>query len=124
MADENLRIIAVLILAILLIFGLWKFAIYLKRCKIVKETSKLLEKLNKINEEMTFHSDVKTKYVQGIEMPSKPKYDRYSCEQLRDEILMDDIHPLHRALTQIEENHKEYDIFRKSQKAEINNYSG
>ena len=52
MADENLRIIAVLILAILLIFGLWKFAIYLKRCKIVKETSKLLEKLNKINEEM------------------------------------------------------------------------
>ena len=44
-------------------------------------------------------------------MPSKPKYDRYSCEQLRDEILLDDFHPLREVLTKIEENRVKYDIY-------------
>lgn len=82
----------------------------IKRTEKVKDTSVLLKELNRLNRGTYFYL-CNGEYTQSREMPSKAAYDRYSCDQLRDEILLDPDDSIHRLLEQIKENREQYDIY-------------
>lgn len=113
--NEKVSIAIGILVIALLVYGVHHFVrgvvISIKQENIVRDTSKMLKKLDEINSKIEFHCGLKTKYVQKQEMSSKQKYDYYHSDQLCDEILLDKSHPLQTILVQIIENRKLYDEY-------------
>lgn len=82
----------------------------IKRTEKVQDTSVRLKKLNKLNKGTYFYLG-KGKYIRSRDMSSKAAYDRYGCDQLLDEVLLDSDDSIHWLLEQIKENREKYDVY-------------
>lgn len=90
MNAEELFLIIIFVLAVagIIFCAIKLWVIPFHRCQIVKKTSSRLKKLEELNAQYSFDTDLPKIYTCTTYLNSKPKFDRYNLDMLFDERIM------------------------------------